>query len=1343
MQEKYYLGLDIGTDSVGYAVTNQSYDLCKFKGEPMWGVTLFEEGNLCSERRAFRSARRRLDRVQQRLQLLQELFAPEILKIDKHFFIRLKKSRLCRADAEETYSLFSSNGYTDVMYHRDYPTIHHLICELMNSSKSHDVRLVYIACAWLVKHRGHFLSDVSKENVSQLQSFDSVYNDLSVWFTDRDYSLPWNPDAKSQLETILKQSISISRKYDCIKKELYGGKKPTKSESDVIDPELFLKLLCGSKVSTEALFSNDQYDEIGSFSLANDDEQLAELMSKLSDDDALLLQKAKSVYDWTLLINVLHGAPTISEAKVGVYMQHKSDLQWLKQFIRTYSPQNYASLFRNPNAKDNYSAFITSAGNAEGFFKNLSRILKGIEPENDDLNALNDAKERIVSGTFLPKQVNTDNRVIPYQLYWVELDAILKNAVSYLPFLAQKDADDISVSDKIRSIFEFRVPYYVGPLNMHSNHAWLKRKTEGKIYPWNLSDRVDLDASEEEFIRRMTAKCTYLPWEDVLPKDSLLYHRFTVLNEINNIKVDDVPITTELKQELYNALFLYNRKLSKSKIEDYLKAHGHIGKESKVSGIDGQINSNLRPQQDFVNLFESKQLSEEDAEAIILRITCTDDKLRLKKWLRNRYGFLSEKDRNDLAKLNYKDFGRLSKAFLTELHGVNRGTGEVMTIMQALWETNYNLMELLSDKFTFTEEIQKELQLHYDSQPLNIAERLDTMYISNAVKRPIIRTLDMVQEIVHARGSAPDKIFIEMARGASDEQKNKRTESRLQQILSLYEKCKDEDVQELKQQLDNMGESANTKLQAKALFLYYMQLGKCLYTGKSIDLTKLSEDYNIDHIYPRSQVKDDSISNNMVLVDSNANGEKTDIYPIDPNIQKEMRLFWEMLLKNGMISAEKFKRLTRTTPFSADEKWGFINRQMTETTQSTKAVASILQELYPETEIVYVKARLATEFRQTFDCLKSRTFNDLHHAKDAYLNIVTGNVYHSKFTKTWFYKDPNQEYNVKPEIIYTRPFKRGNEVIWAGTPMLEKVKKIVHTQHAHMTRYAFCRKGGFFDQQPVAKAEGLIPLKKNLPTEKYGGYNKPTVSFFLLVKYSVGKKTELMMVPVQLLYCQDVMASEQNATEYAKKRIGEIINKKVDMVSFPLGLRKIKINTILSLDGFRVCISGSASKGRCIIAQPFMPFIAGQEWNQYVKRIESICEKTKNNPKYIIDEEKDKITTKQNAELYELYIDKLSNSVFKKRPNNPVDTLKQGKKVFLNLALEKQTEALLHIHDVFGRVSNGCDLTLIGGKEKAAATCSFSSSVSNWAKYYSDVRLIDSSAAGLYEKTSPNLLSFL
>ena len=69
--KSYYLGLDIGTDSVGYAVTDEQYQLIKFHGEPAWGATVFDEASLNGERRSFRTARRRLDRRQQRVKLIQ------------------------------------------------------------------------------------------------------------------------------------------------------------------------------------------------------------------------------------------------------------------------------------------------------------------------------------------------------------------------------------------------------------------------------------------------------------------------------------------------------------------------------------------------------------------------------------------------------------------------------------------------------------------------------------------------------------------------------------------------------------------------------------------------------------------------------------------------------------------------------------------------------------------------------------------------------------------------------------------------------------------------------------------------------------------------------------------------------------------------------------------------------------------------------------------------------------------------------------------------------------------------------------------------------------------------
>ena len=60
--QEYFLGLDMGTSSVGWAVTNTKYELLRKKGKDMWGIREFEEANPAAERRSHRVNRRRRQR---------------------------------------------------------------------------------------------------------------------------------------------------------------------------------------------------------------------------------------------------------------------------------------------------------------------------------------------------------------------------------------------------------------------------------------------------------------------------------------------------------------------------------------------------------------------------------------------------------------------------------------------------------------------------------------------------------------------------------------------------------------------------------------------------------------------------------------------------------------------------------------------------------------------------------------------------------------------------------------------------------------------------------------------------------------------------------------------------------------------------------------------------------------------------------------------------------------------------------------------------------------------------------------------------------------------------------
>ncbi len=1360
-QKPYYLGLDIGTDSVGYAVTDKEYNLLKFHGEPAWGVTIFDAASLSAERRSFRSSRRRLDRRQQRVTLIQELFANEIAKVDERFFIRLKESALYREDVGDTYTLFNDDNYTDKDYYAQYPTIHHLISDLMKSNKPHDVRLVYLACAWLVAHRGHFLSNIDKENISAVKDFDTVYNNFISFFTANEYRAPWENVDVTALSECLKRKMSITAKTKELTAILLHGAKAQKiGKDDYIDPEFpfsqegIIKLLAGGTYALKDLFGKEEYADLEtkSITLGMDEEKFAQVMADIGDDyDIIAVMRA--VYDWALLVEALGGYESISEAKVAVYGQHKKDLSFLKHIIRSYKPEKYKEVFRTIG-KDNYASYAYRSDesakaslkkkNKEDFSKYILGIVKDIKVDKKDEAQFNDMLARLELRTFMPKQKNTDNRVIPHQLYWYELNTIIRNASAYLPFLAEKDEDDKTVSEKIESVFLFRIPYFVGPLNSDSDNAWLVRKS-GKIYPWNFEEMVDLDESENQFIKRMTNKCTYLPGEDVLPKASLLYQKFTVLNEINNIRINGEKISVELKQEIYNNVFMVKKKVTRKYLESYLIANGYLekGMEDILTGIDVNINSSLSSHIAFSNLITCGVITPADAERIIERSSYAEDKVRLSKWLKKEYPQITEEDRKYICSLKLKDFGRLSRAFLEGIEGVDKATGEVVTIISAMWNTQNNLMEIIADeeKYTFAKVIDDFRKAYYSEHKSTLNDRLDEMYISNAVRRPVYRTLDIVKDVTKAFG-APEKIFVEMTRGGTEDQKGKRTKTRKQQVLDLYAKCKDEDVRILKQQLEAMGDYADNKLQGDKLFLYYMQLGKCMYTGKAIELDKLAtKEYDIDHIYPQAFVKDDSIINNKVLVLSEENGKKSDKYPIAESIRHTMHGYWSYLKDIGLVSEEKYKRLTRATPFTEEEKYGFIARQLVETSQSIKAVATLLKEKYPETEIVYCKARLASEFRQEFDLLKCRSFNDLHHAVDAYLNIVTGNVYNMKFTKKWF--SVNSIYSLRTRTIFTRPVVCGNETVWDGEKMLAKVKATAVKNNAHFTKFAFFKKGGFFDQMPVSAAEGLVPLKKGMSTEKYGGYNKPGAMFYIPVRYRAGKKSDVIIMSVELLHGKRFLEDSDYAKEYSFIRLKHILGKEVNEVSFPMGMRPWKVNTVLSLDGFKVCIAGIGSGGKCLVAQPVMQFSASKEWMLYIKRLERFAEKISANEKYIYDKEYDVITAEKNIELYDLYLDKLQNSIYSKRVNCPVSILEKGREKFISLDIKAQSKALMNIQQVFGRVAGGIDLTAIGGAGKAAATVNFSSTISNWAKSYTDVRIVDTTVSGLWEKKSDNLLELL
>ena len=254
---KNFLGLDIGTNSNGIAMTDENYRIPKFKGNAMWSSAVFDSAAPAADCRGFRVARRRLDRRQQRRDLLIELMAPAIIDKDPDFFRRIRESALW-ADDKTTgsrYVYFSDEGYTDKQYHRDYPTIHHLILELMNDPSPHDPRLVFIACSYMLTQRGHFLNGADKDKINEVLDIGRVFDEFSGWFRDNEIPFPFGESAE-KFGKLLKDTKKVRERTEAFLEAYFGGKKPKPAIDDVIDVNELIKLISGGATEMSKLFRN-------------------------------------------------------------------------------------------------------------------------------------------------------------------------------------------------------------------------------------------------------------------------------------------------------------------------------------------------------------------------------------------------------------------------------------------------------------------------------------------------------------------------------------------------------------------------------------------------------------------------------------------------------------------------------------------------------------------------------------------------------------------------------------------------------------------------------------------------------------------------------------------------------------------------------------------------------------------------------------------------------------------------------------------------------------------------------------------------------------------------------
>ena len=155
--------------------------------------------------------------------------------------------------------------------------------------------------------------------------------------------------------------------------------------------------------------------------------------------------------------------------------------------------------------------------------------------------------------------------------------------------------------------------------------------------------------------------------------------------------------------------------------------------------------------------------------------------------------------------------------------------------------------------------------------------------------------------------------------------------------------------------------------------------------------------------------------------------------------------------------------------------------------------------------------------------------------------------------------------------------------------------------------------------------------------------------------------------------------------------------KEFEIQDVKIIIEKIKIQTMMVCDGFKMRLAGK-SDDYMVFNNANQLIIDGQ----YIKVIKEVM-------KFVADKQMKKdinvninsLLCKQNLQgLYEMYCEKISNTIYSTMYSNFIKVLESGKEKFSELSIEEQAMQLYEIHKLFQCTPEMPDLSKIGGTKK-------------------------------------------
>src|SRR5699024_9975370 len=249
------------------------------------------------------------------------------------------------------------------------------------------------------------------------------------------------------------------------------------------------------------------------------------ISGSMTDNQIGIFETLQKIYSAISLLDILNGSSNVVDAKIALYDKHKRDLNLYFKFLNTLPDEMVKTLKAGYMLKiGKRKKYLLAAHkllkvnvaknfSQDDFYKLINKELKSIDKQGHQTRFSEKVGELVAQNNFLPVQRSSDNVFIPYQLNAITFNKILENQGKYYDFLVKPNPakkDRKNAPYELSQLMQFTIPYYVGPLvtpeeqvksgiPKTSRFAWMVRKDNGAITPWNFYDKVDIEATADKF----------------------------------------------------------------------------------------------------------------------------------------------------------------------------------------------------------------------------------------------------------------------------------------------------------------------------------------------------------------------------------------------------------------------------------------------------------------------------------------------------------------------------------------------------------------------------------------------------------------------------------------------------------------------------------------------------------------------------------------------------------------------------------------------------------------------------------------------------------------------------